>query len=206
MYLNQFSVRVVGGSEVSSGYVEIDHGKQFSISLRNDRSVRCDARVEVDGKDVGTFRLSSHSSILLERPVNDESRFTAYRPNTSEGNAAGVDPSNPDLGLIRVTFTPERYVEVVYRGAVIPEDPWVRRSYTNKSVSNTCGLSAACAATPYSGMGVGLSGHSDQSFHTVAQLDYDFSGQTVIHLRLVFKESGPHPLISTSNPVPPRVS
>lgn len=188
MYLNQFSVNVLGGREVRDGYVEITHGQIYSLRLRNDRSVRCDARVEIDGKDVGTFRLNAHSGFALERPLNDEGHFTAYRPGT-----AGVT-SGPDLGLIRVTFTPEKPpVHHVYRSSC---DIVGERAIPQASLT---------MASAYSGIGTGLSGHSDQQFHSVAALDYDYAQQTVIHLRLVEADSGPRPLISVSNPVPPRI-
>ena len=107
MYLNQFSVRVIGGNEQSGGYVELPHGKKYSLSLRNGRDVRCDARVEIDGKDVGTFRIDASRTIRLERPAHDTGRFTFYKLGTAEAHQAGLEEGNPNLGLVKVTFTPE---------------------------------------------------------------------------------------------------
>lgn len=108
MYLNQFSVRVPEGNEKSSGYVELEHGTQYTIMLRNNRSVRCDAEVKVDGKHIGTFRLSPYSNLKLERPGHDDGKFTFYKADSAEGrkvNAGAVAQS--DKGLISVAFTPE---------------------------------------------------------------------------------------------------
>ena len=53
MYMNGFSVKVIPGNEVAGGYVEIAHGTVYRLALRNDTDVRCDARVEIDGTNVG---------------------------------------------------------------------------------------------------------------------------------------------------------
>ena len=52
MYLNSFSVRIEGGNEQESGYVEMRHGTTYAIVMRNDRATQCDAEVSIDGKVV----------------------------------------------------------------------------------------------------------------------------------------------------------
>lgn len=194
MYLNNFSVRIPEGNEVSGGYVEMEHGKQYALVLRNSRPRRCDARVEVDGKHVGTWRIDSHSILALERPVHDDGRFTFYQVGTSEAGKAHLDPHDPNLGLIKVTFTPERE----------------REELTAKAIY--AGASAASAPSSYAGMpasrsagGTGLSGHSGQRFQSVRELEYDYTQQTVIHLRLVSQSNEPRPLTSFSSPIPPAI-
>lgn len=197
MRTNSFSVRVVGGREVDGGYVEMRHGQQYSLRLSNQRGVRCDVRVEIDGKDIGTFRVDSYGSIELERMPDDSGRFTFYRTGSSEGDKIGLsDIPSSDRGLIRVTFTPEKRTTVwVYNGTpietVYPEDSDVR----------------CCSVTDsYESGGTGLSGHSSQSFTNVGALDYDYDGKTVIHLRLVYKDTDePRPLVAHTTPVPPPV-
>ena len=210
MYTNQFSVRVVGGSEVDGGYVEISHGQQYSLQLRNDRDVSCDAKVEIDGKYIGTFRLGARDGMTLERSLDDDGRFTAYLAGTQDGDKAGLAPGHPDNGLIRVTFTPERKFEPrpVYHGSAW-DSAWHNEDGVRGGMYKTtaCSYSGAMPACR-SEMGTGLSGHSGQRFVSVGALDYDYSGQTVIHLRLVgrkYASDGPRPLVPHTTPIPPPV-
>ena len=54
--------------------------------------------------------------------------------------------------------------------------------------------------------GVGLSGHSNQTFYTVQELDYDYEEFTTINLRLVCDDlAGIKPLGRRSTPVPPPI-
>jgi hypothetical protein len=114
MYLNGYSVRVVGGQEVAGGYVEIQHDKQYKLSLRNANDVRCDAKVMIDGNHVGTWRIGANSNVLIERPVHDNGRFTAYLKDSKEGRTVGLKDGNPSLGLISVEFLPEVKVTYTY--------------------------------------------------------------------------------------------
>lgn len=213
MYLNQYSVRVVGGNEIAGGYVEMAHEQTYELSLRNSRNTRCDARVEIDGKHVGTWRVPAHQSITLERPAHDQGQFTFYKLGSYEGQQAGLDEGNPNLGLVKVTFTPEKAVtsfSVTYTPEEpypLPEPKW--RGETNVTYTDTNTGSISYAAAPQakglSSGGTGLSGHSHQQFGQAAWMNLDYSQSTTIHLRLVCKENGPRPLTSYSTPVPPRV-
>jgi len=74
MYLNRFSVKINGKKE-DSGYVEMKHGETYTIVLKNDNNEKCDAFVEIDGKDMGAFRINGHSNIHLERPANEAKKL-----------------------------------------------------------------------------------------------------------------------------------
>lgn len=222
MYLNQYSVRVYPGEETTDGYVEMNHGMQYTLHLRNNHREACDAQVFVDGKDVGTFRISALGAIQLERPGNDQGRFTFYQADSVEAQQSGVQAiSISERGLIKVVFTPEKIKPVVYQPW--PGEPgWQQNqplntvNYRGSSATQTSSLSygsatAACAAPCYSSVNsagmTGLSGYSNQTFYTVASLDYDYARQVVIHLRLVSRKQSttPRPLVSMNNPVPPPV-
>jgi len=95
-----FVVNIPEGKEIESGYVELAHKTRYTLCLGNRRSVRCEARVEIDGKLVGSWCINSESEIRLEHPVDDDGYFTFYSPRAVESRNAG-------LGLISVTFTPE---------------------------------------------------------------------------------------------------
>ncbi len=209
MYLNGFSVRVHPGTEVPGGYVELTHGTPYTLHLRNQNPTACDAQVFVDGKDVGTFRLNAGAGLPLERPSNDMGRFTFYRAASSEAQQAGVTGiSTQDYGLIRVVFTPEKEVKPVV-GLLYPSvgSP----DYDAENVVMAAAAAAPAYTTTYTGVShsagiTGLSGHSAQQFISVGPLDYDYTRQTTIHLRLVERNERPRPVVSVATAIPPAVA
>lgn len=177
-----YSVIIQPGTEMGDGRVGTQHGVQYTIRMGNGHNTACDARVSIDGKEIGTFRIGGHGSVLLERPPESTGRFTFFRLGTEEGNAAGLVDSEK-AGLISVKFTPEVRREV-YRGG----GSGVMR-----------GLSM--------GGGTGLTGHSNQGFVGVSALELNHAEAVVIHLRLVpAPENDIRPLlgISRETPIPSR--
>ena len=202
MYLNDFSMRVPEGKELPGGYVELEHNTQYTLNLRNNRSVRSKADVYIDGKNVGSFRLAPHETLKLERPVHDDGLSTFYKFGTPEAAAANL-ADGPDIGLVRVVFTPELAQTIYpYRPWLPWGTHWTTDAWTNTSASFASGPVALAATAG----GTGLSGKSDQSFMTVPDLALDTSQQTTINLRLVCRgDDGPRPLTAFSTPVPPKV-
>lgn len=209
MLLNYFSVRIPEGREIPGGYVEMEHGAQYALVLRNNGSARCDARVEIDGKHVGTWRIDTCRSVALERPAHDTGRFTFYRLGSPEAVKVGLTDGDPNLGLVKVTFTPERIVRPVYTTTYYTLDntkPALETELLTSAGPSVNTLSGTISyRTVSQAGGTGLSGRSAQEFHTVTALDYDYGQQTVIHLRLVARSDEPRPLTSFSTPVPPPV-
>lgn len=221
MRLNEFSVQVLPGRELSSGYVAMQHNAQYSLSLHNYRAEACDAEVSVDGKSIGAFRIYAGGKIVLERPEGDTGRFTFYKLGTPEAGLAQLS-DDENLGRISVTFKPaKKFVGVLNAVATEPwTSPWTggwsttdgvnyRSSNSGAAYGATYSASADVAMASAGGMaagGTGLSGESSQKFYTVSPLDYDESQITTINLRLVADKNTPRPLTQSSNPVPPRIS
>jgi len=234
MYLNDFSVRVPGGTE-TNGYVELPHGRQYSLVLRNARrDVRCDAEVEIDGQHVGTWRIEANSHIRLERPAHDDGRFTFYAAGTKEAQQVNLNEGSSDLGLIKVTFTPEIKMPRTLSSAAWENNirwsylPYPSSAEYGQVSSNfftstgdapeqtrTCSLASAGGTVSSAGQtksadrsgGTGLSGVSGQIFNQTYPLNYDYAQRTTIHLRLILRDErqNPRPLTQNSNPVPPRI-
>lgn len=214
MYYGKFSVRIPEGNEVADGYVKMAHGTQYRLVLRNSNDVRCDALVRIDGEEVGVFRINKYSSVTIERPSDDESRFTFFRANSREGRQGELDRGNPDLGLVSVTFKPEiRPRPVVVRQRYISDEPFVKGFTLSandgvEEVYSNSGFMNAYRSAPenVSAGGTALTGHSDQKFYSVRELDYDYDAFVTIHLRLVCDElAGIKPLGRRSTPVPPPI-
>lgn len=114
MRIGNFSVLIPEGREHGSGHVALPHNTQYVIRMGNHGSPRCDATVEVDGKEVGSFRINGYGNLVLERSVNDTGRFTFFEADSAEGASAGAGEIATDLrGLVRVTFRPEKYVKPI---------------------------------------------------------------------------------------------
>ena len=187
MYLNNFSLRIVGGSE-RGGYVDMSHGQKYCLQMRSYREERCDARVEIDGQHVGTWRIERRGTINVDRPSHDSGQFTFYRLGSEEGMQAALNGASPDLGLVKVTFTPEVQVSPVFHDISF-------------GVKGSLGTSTMRGAG-----GTGLSGRSSQHFTNAGQIEYDRSQETVIQLRLIHSESEtPRPLTAYATPYPPRI-
>ena len=240
MYYNRFSVRILGGREIHSGYVKINHGQVFRLVLKNDYDEEADATVKLNGIEVGQFRIHSRSTIILERGVNDDGRFTFFASGTAEANQAGLSGIDvSQRGLVQVTFIPGKVkVEPVtsvehhhhhwYPIRQWPPTPqWTydddsikvtwKDSTCNCSSADNCMMAMASPADPevetyrttvQEGI-VGLSGQSNQSFRSVEPLEYDYSRQTTITLRLISNDGAENidarPVVSSGNPVPPPV-
>ena len=100
------------------GYCILNHGQEFSIRISNHESTRCNVKIKVDGKDIGTFRLNAKQSSNLEHPVQHQHKFVFCIEGTLKGGIAGLDKIPPeDLGLIKAQFLPEKVEETLPGGS-----------------------------------------------------------------------------------------
>ena len=115
--LNNFGVEILSisitkeFSENQGNYVALESGSEYKLKLINDRSTICDVKISIDGEYIGTWRINANSSIILERPLSEERKFTFFAETSKEARNAGIIP-NKDSGLISVTFIPKKYVPV----------------------------------------------------------------------------------------------
>jgi len=231
MLLNNFSVRVPEGREHHQ-YVELQHDTKYSLVLANKNTEDCDARVEIDGQAVGTWRIKAKSTVRLERPVDSEGRFTFYKQGTEEASKAQLEAVGEDkLGLVCVWFTPAKRQQVPqwistpqwgshYPSPTPPPIPldyqvdcntiqtafFCASSADMPSMSQKSVGSITREARLMSSGGTGLSGKSTQQFVEAQELDLDMDRQTFIALRLVCvekEESDIRPLVQRATPVPP---
>lgn len=195
MRVGNFSLLIPEGVERSSGHVHLPHGTVYRLRLGNHRHEgRCDVAVTIDGKYVGCYRIERGGTITLERSSSDEGRFTFLRSSSEEAAQAGVaEVDRADKGVVRAVFKVERKVvrsPSVIRGMSLRSD--MKGGLRGQSIGGgvasfapeesikTCGLESGIT---------GLTGRSDQSFYSVAPLDYDPALETTICVRLVADES-----------------
>ena len=191
MKIGNFEVKINPGKELSDGKVVMEHGTQYTIDMQNHASLRCDAEVVVDGKEIGGFRLNAWESLSLERSPDDRGCFTFYKQGSADAKEAGIGKvSASDLGLVSILFTPEK--QKIRKHSLVPRGNW----------ENTGGMATmdcmvlpsdspqvfSCSASSLSAGGTGLSGYSEQDFVTVPDLNLDKTQAVQIYLRLVAGE------------------
>jgi hypothetical protein len=181
--------------EDEHGYVYLQHGDVYRICFRNHSDKNNDVIIEVDGKEIGCWRLKAYQTATIEHPVDDSI-------------------SRADLGLVKVTFIPEKPKH--HRIPAIDTFPLGAKGigatkggdWSESFSSGSHGGGQSVNLNTRSAGGTGLSGKSEQQFGTAGAIDRDYDRQTVINLRLVAKPSNePRPLrsvnLTVSNPVPP---
>lgn len=176
---NGFSVNIPEAHNVRKGgwtYHSLGHKQEYSIKMMNNRSTRCDAKVYIDGKDMGTWRINPMESITVERPVDAHRKFTFFKADSDIGRRVSSSMSNK--GVVKVVFKPARevswYNSLGYEGCV-------DSLYTNNSFG-----SRKSKMESYSAGVTGLGHRSDQSFGSVSAItDVDTENITTIELRLI---------------------
>jgi len=107
----------------------MEHGDTYCIWLRNHAQDVTDVIIEINGKEVGGWRLEGFVTATIERPADETGKFTFYEIGSSESLKAGLDLiDRNDLNLVKVTFIPKRHVKphaipVLVSGK--PEQPFV---------------------------------------------------------------------------------
>lgn len=199
MRCGNFSLLIPEGTERGSGHVAMQHDRQWTLRLGNHSHVRCDAEVSIDGKDIGAYRIHAGQTIVLERSFQDSGRFTFLKSSSDGAKSAGIDDVSSDLrGLVQVRFKPERRRDL---------EKCVKTCGGMNTLRSSGFAPEAASRGLESGI-TGLTGSSDQQFHTVSNLDYDPSGEVTISVRLVHDSfAQPRRLepVGRSTPVPAAV-
>ncbi len=168
------------------GVYEIAHATPYTIVLGNQHpELRCDARVWIDGTPVGTWRVEPASRIRLERPLNDSGRFTFFQLGSAEAARAGLDAGNAFLGLIRVKFMPEVTPEKSVAHSSDMDSQPINSGSPKIHPSENRYLASSPGSLDQEDGGTGLSGHSDQSFHTASPIRHDEFAEIIRQVRLV---------------------
>ena len=124
--LNQFSVRILGSDigfknsaelikKDTGFYYRVKHNTNYKIELKNNRSVRCDVKVSIDGSIIGDFRLEAYGSMTIERPADQARKFLFLKANSKAAASAGIQSGDFQNGVIKVKFTPEKAQLVMYK-------------------------------------------------------------------------------------------
>lgn len=183
-----YSFTINGGIHKQDRYIEMRHGQQYSVTIRNDSSKRCQATLNIDGHHMGDFLVEAHNSITVDRPVHSNKCFTFYRTDRYDPSSfeTGIIPGRYDNGLVEVDFIPEKTHVYKYTASFRNTNTYDYESSDALNASFCAPLSHR--TTKYAEGGTALSGHSNQHFRTVAPLNLDYTGKVSLSYRLVGKE------------------
>jgi hypothetical protein len=217
------SLRTVGYTE-NKGYVYLHHGDVYAIQVGNKTNENNDVTIEIDGKEVGTWRLAAYASGVIERSADDRGCFTFYELESEEAIQTDlVSVNKEDLGLVKVTFIPEKQqhqglptIDMYSGSKSIGGMKGGGRGGSTENLSYQSNRYGSGQSADSRGMtrgagGTGLSGRSSQEFGRAQPMELDHDRTVVINLRLVAKpKNEPRPLRAVSraisNEVPPPVN
>ncbi len=213
MYRNGFGVEILTDRGMSAPfirgeqYVPLREGAEYKIRLTNNRNVRADATIEVDGKEIGRWRVPANESITIERPAGIDQRLTFVSEQSRMGMRAGVIPGRFENGVIQITFYPER--EYVLESRQVLSAPMTRASTSGSP------MALGVTSSRYESGATILGDRSYQQFgRTSAITDVDWNNITTFTFRLVVEGRSfspraisrvPEWQLSGQSRIPPRI-
>ncbi len=199
-------------------YVLVPHGEEYKLRLTNHSPTRADVAVEVDGKEIGRWRVPARESRTIERPANIEQKLTFVTEGSLLGERAGVISGRRENGLVRVTFYPERYhpVNTVSLIERLPDSFGFSSSAPRRAMSPRSESTMALAPMREMRSGATILGErSNQRFQDTEPIrDIDRNRVCEVVFRMVALESQPYRAIGSMSPrdlgrrsprIPPRV-
>lgn len=92
-----------------NGVFYLEHGSEFKVVICNNSSqYRINAKLYIDGKRIGYFRINKNDKIIVERPEDDnkQRKLTFCALDSEEGKAGNLKDSNK-LGELLVEIERE---------------------------------------------------------------------------------------------------
>ena len=160
----------------SNGSFKLSHGTEYKVMIANNHtSCQANAKVHIDGKRVGHFRLKTNNNIKIERPDDDHKarKLTFFNIDSDEGRAGGLERSS-ELGKIRVEIQKERDPQVFF-DSWSDDSGWSADCATEKGGSSRGRLYAQCMTDSCDGPvgGTALGRSSNQKFYTVSHIEVE---------------------------------
>jgi hypothetical protein len=191
MIVNNFSLDILADQYIEKinknnyTYFAIPDKSEYKIKMGNNGNTRADAFVYVDGEYIGTWRINTYSTIIIERPANINKKFVLLKEGSSYASKYGIVTGDTMNGLIKVVFKPEK-------NTMLFTNSWDRS--TDRIYLKNCNTSAndnnQTMAYNYSSGGTVLGNTSSQIFDNTSPLtNIDTNNITTIYTRLVVKDN-----------------
>lgn len=173
---SDYSINITHGLHKPNRYVEMKHGTQYGVTMKNNTSKRCQASLSIDGEHIGDYIIDKYASITIHRPLHSHKQFTFYRSDSDCSFHSGIIPGRRQNGVVEVTFIPER--NVYTQNCFYSYDSCPSTINKNMSIDSS-------SRSRYSEGGTALSGHSNQEFIPVKSISLDYNHKVILSLRLV---------------------
>ncbi len=183
-------------------YYSLHHGSEYKVKMTNNTGNRVNALLKIDGVRMGKWRVDPYSDVIIERPADNQRKFTFVKENSWEASSGNVIRGSDDNGLIEVTFVPEFKISVYSDG---PEFGPQR----SISFKNNCTMSRN---NSYSAGATVLGNDSTQSFGSASNIHEDQNKKEIRRIRLVVSnERKPYTSLRSKNecfddPIPPKLT
>lgn len=170
-------------------YVALRNNTEYSVVLGNNRRARCDVKLFINGKEVGSWRISPYSHITIERPLHSDRKFTFFSEVSDEALTAGSIVGDERNGLVKAIFYPERE----YEERIMANEGIRQQSLSPRSSASSM-LASSKSSSQYSSGVTLLGDRSDQIFGSTNPIrNIDQENITTLTIRLVVKNNNIHP-------------
>lgn len=204
--MTEFALEIKGSQPVPNStpfYRSLLHGQEYSVVCHNPGWTPCDVALQIDGMNVGRWRIEARSHIVIERPVGVAKKFTFVKEDSALAASSGVT-KHADNGLVSATFYPE--VQKNVEACLVPQG-LIAEGPSRRGLVAEGGRSHSSGATV-------LGDASSQKFGTATALyAIDHAKVKTVNIRIVAREpvmpvtaslrSYPEAVLR-GNPVPPR--
>jgi hypothetical protein len=179
-------------------YIALEHNAEYSLTLFNESSSRCDAEVSIDGRSIGTFRVKPYNSVHIERPATRHQKFVFLQEDTGIAYRAGISNGKSTNGLVSVKFSPEYPRHDMSKSVWAPASRQCRMSFglESGSLTNSTNQMYSCDSNGFkefntlSSGATALGDHSSQTFESVSPLrEIDHSRKATITFRLIAEDT-----------------
>lgn len=180
-------------------YYSLHHGDEYKVKITNNTNDRVNALLKIDGVVMGKWRVGPYSDVIIERPADNQRKFTFVKENSWEAEQGSVIRGSDTNGLVEVTFIPELKTTVYADGK---ENFFESRGLFSAPSSNC--FSNNWTNKSYSAGATVLGEGSAQTFGSASSIYEDQNRKVTRRVRLVVKNNSFTSIRSRDDPIPPK--
>lgn len=125
---------VTSFSDNGHKYYSLHHGSEYKVKMTNNTINRVNALLKIDGVQMGKWRIDPFSDIIIERPADNQRKFTFVKETSWEAISGDVIRGDSNNGLIEVTFIPELRMRASFYP---PTNSLISNSFSSNSYSSS---------------------------------------------------------------------
>jgi hypothetical protein len=87
-------------------FFQLADNTEYSVVVKNNGQTKCDASIDIDGENIGRWRIEAGASGNIVHPMTSKRKFV-FKNASKFSYADGPNGSYPQNGKVSVTFYPE---------------------------------------------------------------------------------------------------